>query len=89
MEYYSDLNNFDLPEKSYELTYKEEHIEEFFEHISDKKITRIWIIYYWSHLRDPDDLTEEMVIDEYELEEIDQYYFRQNISVILYGVPNH
>ena len=47
MEYYSDLNDFDLEDNFYELIYNDDEIEEFFEDIFEENITKIWIITFW------------------------------------------
>ena len=86
MEYYSDLNDFDLEDNFYELIYDDDEIEEFYEDILKENITRIWIITFWENYRDPKDETEEMLIDDYNLEEIEEYKFRLDIKLTLYEV---
>jgi hypothetical protein len=86
MEYYSNENNFDLDDNFYELNYDEDDIEEFFKEISKDNITRIWVINFWDKIRDPDDKTEELLIEEYDLDKIEKYKFRLDITLILYEV---
>ncbi|MFX1391952.1 MAG: glycosyltransferase family 39 protein [Promethearchaeota archaeon] len=86
MEYYSELYGFDLDKYFYELNYNDDDIEEFFDEISDENITRIWIISFWERTRDPSGETEDLLIDEYDLEEENDYSFRLDIELTLYKV---
>ncbi len=88
MEYYSDLNNFDLDDNFEEVIYDEDEIEEFFEDITKDNITRIWIITFWESYRDPKDKTDDMIVDEYDLEEIKEYNYRLDITLALYELPS-
>jgi uncharacterized membrane protein len=87
MKYYSDLNDFDLEDNSIELNYDEDDIEEFFDDISDDDITRIWILSYWSNLKDSEEKTEDFLIDDYNLTKIEEYEFRNDIILTLYEIP--
>jgi len=84
LNYYCRINNFNLSENFYNLTYNEEKINEFFDYISNEKISRIWIIKYWQHIRDPNHITEKILIEKHHLVKIYQYDFRLNISLTLY-----
>lgn len=86
MEYYSDLNDFDLEDNFYELYYNEDDIEKFFEEMVEKNITRIWIITFWDNYRDPNDKTEEEFVDEYNFDNIDEFKFRLDIKLTLYEI---
>ena len=87
MEYYSDLNDFDLEENSYKLDYNEDDIEEFFEEIDDDDITRIWILLYWLNLDDSEEKTKDKFVDEYNLTKVDEFEFRHDITLKLYEIP--
>ena len=87
MEYYSDLNNFDLEENSYKLDYNEDDIEEFFEEINDDDITRVWILLYWLNLDDTEEKTKDKFVDEYNLTKVDEFEFRHDITLKLYEIP--
>lgn len=84
LEYYCELNNFDFSKNSYQLKYTEDEIEDFFEYIEENNITRIWLIDFWEHIIDPDNLTKELLIDEYNLTKEEKYEFRLDISLTLY-----
>ncbi|MFX1383498.1 MAG: glycosyltransferase family 39 protein [Promethearchaeota archaeon] len=88
MEYYCDKHDFDFEKNTYDLIYKDEDIEEFFEYVEEEGITRIWIVSYWKHVVDPDDKTGDELDDEYgyDLEKIEEYEFRLDIKLILYEV---
>lgn len=85
MEYYSNINNFDLINKTYDLNYNDEGIEELFDYFLEKNLTRIWIVNFWLHIRDPNHLTENLSILHYNLTIIASYNFRLNISLVLFG----
>jgi uncharacterized membrane protein len=88
MEYYSDLNDFDLEDNFYILNYEDEdEIEEFIEDIYEDNITRIWIIKFWKNIRDPNGKTDDLLVEEYDLEEIEEYKYRLDIKLTLYEVP--
>ena len=87
MLYYSELNNYDINDDFYELYYNNDDIEEFFDYIHNHNVTRIWIVMFWNDVRDPDDITEKDLVNEYSLEEIDDYQFRLDIKLILYEIP--
>ena len=87
MEYYCDRHDFDFDENTYDLNYKEDEIEEFFKYVSDEGIKRIWIVSYWPHVLDPDDKTEDKLVDEYNLIKVKDYEFRRDITLTLYEIP--
>ena len=87
MEYYCDRHDFDFDEYTYDLKYKEDEIKEFFRYVSDEGIKRIWIVSYWPHVLDPDDKTEDKLVDEYNLIKVKDYEFRRDITLTLYEVP--
>ncbi|MFX0071253.1 MAG: hypothetical protein ACFFAO_09200, partial [Candidatus Hermodarchaeota archaeon] len=87
MEYYSKKNDFDLEDNFYTILYEEDEIEDFFEEVHEENITRIWIITFWEKIRDPNDKTESTLIDEYDLDKIDKYKFRLDITLTLYELP--
>ncbi len=85
MEYYSNLNKFNLSTVVYDLNYNNAEILTFFGYISQKNITRIWLVNFWLHIRDPNRVTQNLIIEPYNLTIISRYNFRLNISLILYG----
>jgi len=85
MEYYSNLNKFNLSNEVYDLNYSNAEISAFFNYASQKNITRIWLVNFWLHIRDPNYLTQNLIIEPYNLTIISYYNFRLNISLILYG----
>lgn len=85
MEYYSNLNEFNLSNEVYDLNYNNAEISAFFDYISQKNITRIWFVNFWLHIRDPTHLTQNLIIEPYNLIKISYYNFRLNISLVLYG----
>lgn len=87
MEYYCDRYDFDLDDNSYAIDYRnDDDIEEFFNHVRENGILRIWIVTYWRDLVDPDDEMEDELIDKYNLTKIEYYYFRLDITLMLYRV---
>ena len=85
MEYYSNLNKFNLSTVVYDLNYNNAEILAFFNYISQKNITRIWLVNFWLHIRDPNRVTQNLIIEPYNLTLISRNNFRLNISLILYG----
>ncbi len=87
MEYYCDLYDFDLEENSYGIDYKNnDEIEEFYEYIRERGILRIWIVTHWRDVYDPNDEMEDELIDKYNLTKIEYYYYRLDITLMLYSV---
>ena len=86
MAYYSDLHDFDFDENTYKLTYEDKYIEEFWEYVEEEEITRVWIVSYWKQTVDPDDKTVDKLEDGYgyELEKIEKYEFRLDLTLRLY-----
>ena len=88
MAYYCDLHDFDFDENTYDLLYEDKNIKEFFKFVEDEKITRIWIVSYHKHIYDPDDKTKDKLEDEYgyNLEEVEKYEFRLDLTLTLYEI---
>ena len=86
MAYYSDLHDFDFDENTYNLLYEDKYIEEFWEYVEDEEINRVWIVSYWKETVDPDDKTVDKLEDGYgyELEKIEKYEFRLDLTLRLY-----
>ncbi len=85
MDYYSNLNDFNLSSEIYDLNYNSAEILAFFNYISQENITRIWIVNFWLHIRDPNYLTQNLIIEPYNLTVLSRYNFRLNISLVLLG----
>ena len=85
MEYYSEQNDFDLEDNFYVLNYDDDKIEDFFEDLVEDNITRIWIIDFWEKIRDPDDKTDDLLVEEYNLDD----ETREQIATLILEHPEY